>query len=75
MEQEDGLVASVRALLEAELGKEPNPRAGSGAARRIDELRAMLATAEQRASATAAALAEAAAQAASAVAAAHGERR
>ena len=41
MEQEDGLVASVRAMLEAELGKEPSPRAGSGAARRIDELRAM----------------------------------
>ena len=40
MEQEDGLVASVRAMLEAELGKEPSPRAGSGAARRIDELRA-----------------------------------
>ena len=39
MEQEDGLVMRVRALLDAELDKDPSPRADSGSARRIDEQR------------------------------------
>ncbi len=49
MEQEGGLIAQIHAALEAELAKDPNPRASSSAAARIALLRSLLAKAERRA--------------------------
>ena len=45
MEQEGGLIEQIRTSLEAELSKNPNPRAGSSAAASIALLRSLLAKA------------------------------
>ena len=47
MEEEDGLVTNLRAMLAEELASDPEPRAGSTAATRVERLRATLATAEE----------------------------
>ena len=47
MQEEDGLITGLRTMLAAELAEDPEPRAGSAVAIRVERLRATLATAEE----------------------------
>ena len=42
MEEEDGLVTNLRAMLAEELALDPEPRAGSTAATRVERLRVLI---------------------------------